>query len=134
MTFLQWLATWLCWGLGDLLSRLPRYPYRLYNWLMVTSNDIQGSRISGKWWPWWKSCDGMEDGKNYVLGYMCGVDWEHEIGMASGGNTIYASPEDCARCRRCTTECGIVEVRVYLNKWVVEQNLWGEEEDNGLSK
>lgn len=65
--------------------------------------------------------DGAEDGKNYVLGYMCGVDWQHEIGMAAGGNVIYASPEDCAQCRGCSEKCGIVEVKVRFSKWVKQQ-------------
>ncbi len=70
--------------------------------------------------------DGTEEGTDYVLGYMCGVDWQHEIGMASGGNTVYASPEDCAKRRKCTDQCGIVEVRVYFNKWVKEQKGFDE--------
>lgn len=71
-----------------------------------THNDADGAEKNGR-----------------VLGYMCGVDWQHEIGMAAGGNVIYASPEDCADRRGCTEECGIVEVKVSFSKWVKEQRL-----------
>lgn len=74
--------------------------------------------------------DGAEEGKSHVLGYMCGVDWQHEIGMAAGGNVIYASTEDCAKNRKCTGECGMVEVKVQFSRWVKEQNLYSDDAEN----
>lgn len=47
-----------------------------------------------------------------VLGYMCRIDFEEELGRADGGNVVFASPEDCRECRECAESCGIVEVRV----------------------
>lgn len=47
-----------------------------------------------------------------VIGYMCLVDYECELGYASGGNTIYPSIEDLKERRKCVENCGIVEVRV----------------------
>jgi hypothetical protein len=55
-----------------------------------------------------------------VIGYMCRVDWECELGMAEGGNVIYPGIEDCKRVRKCTTACGIVEVSVSFRKIVEE--------------
>ena len=69
---------------------------------------------------------GMEEGKDYVLGYMCGTDWQYELGKAAGGNVVYASPEDCVKRRKCSERCGIVEVKVYFSRWVKEQDM-GEE-------
>lgn len=74
--------------------------------------------------------DGAEEGKRYVLGYMCGVDWQHEIGMAAGGNSVYASPEDCAKNEKCTDACGLVEVKVRFSRWVKPQDFdWDKNED-----
>lgn len=86
------------------------------------------SELAPSIWNTW--FDGREVGKNYALGYMCGVDFQHELAMASGGNVIYADPDDCAECRKCTSECGIVEVRIYFNKWIKPQNFdFGDEDE-----
>ena len=57
-----------------------------------------------------------------VKGFMCGVDWQHELGAAAGGNRIFATVEDLKRCYPCVEECGIVEVGVRLKRWVLEQD------------
>jgi hypothetical protein len=56
----------------------------------------------------------------FVIGYMCLVDFECELGMASDGNTIYPSIEACKKYRPCTHSCGIVEVAVLFRKIVQE--------------
>lgn len=43
---------------------------------------------------------------------MCLVDFEDELGCASGGNTVYASIKDCMEHRKCVLSCGIIEVEV----------------------
>jgi hypothetical protein len=53
-----------------------------------------------------------------VSGFMCMIDWECELGMASGGNIIYPSVEDHKRCHPCWEECGIVEVEVRFKRIV----------------
>lgn len=53
-----------------------------------------------------------DDPNSPVLGYMCLIDFECEIGAASGGNKVYPSIEDCRANRGCTNSCGIVEVEV----------------------
>lgn len=58
-----------------------------------------------------------EDGS--VIGYMCYIDWEYEVGGASGGSTVYPSVEDLKRHHTCWAGCGIVEVRVLFNKVIV---------------
>lgn len=50
------------------------------------------------------------------IGYMCLIDYECELGYAKGGNKIYPSIEDLKECHDCWDECGIVEVKVVLNK------------------
>lgn len=52
-----------------------------------------------------------EDGSG-VVGYMCLVDFECELGAAMGGNGVYPSVEDLKANRKCVEGCGIVEVRV----------------------
>lgn len=55
-----------------------------------------------------------------VIGYMCRVDAEHELGEASGGNAVYPSVEDLKRSRACWSECGIVEVEITVTNVIVE--------------
>lgn len=50
------------------------------------------------------------------IGYMCGTAWDHELGVALGGNTIYASIEDLLTNEICAAECGVVEVRIKLKE------------------
>ena len=57
-----------------------------------------------------------EDGS--VIGYMCRIDWECEIGGASGGNCVYASVDDLKKHRSCVESCGIVEVAVSFRRVV----------------
>lgn len=47
-----------------------------------------------------------------VIGYMCAVDWEFELGAASGGNRVFPSKEDALKHLKCGKSCGIVEVEV----------------------
>lgn len=58
--------------------------------------------------PMWR----VKDGDTFVDGYMCRVDWEYELGLASGGNRVYPSLEDIKAHSKCASECGIVKVRV----------------------
>lgn len=51
-----------------------------------------------------------------IVGYMCKVDYECELGRAPGGVSIYASIEDLKEHRSCAEECGIVEVEVTFSK------------------
>jgi hypothetical protein len=44
------------------------------------------------------------------LGFMCSVDFHHEMGEALGGTTVYASLKDLNRNRKCIDECGSEEV------------------------
>lgn len=57
---------------------------------------------------------------DFVVGYMCLVDFKWEIGMAEGGNTVFPSIENCRDVRKCTDQCGIVEVEVRARKIVQE--------------
>ncbi len=44
--------------------------------------------------------------------FMCLVDYDHELGEASGGCTLYESVEDLKENRPCVEECGIMEVQL----------------------
>lgn len=63
-----------------------------------------------------KAMMGEEDGS--VIGYMCAVDFECELGAASGGNTVHPSVEDLKKGHECWESCGIVEVRVTYSKTI----------------
>lgn len=58
------------------------------------------------------------DASGAVIGYMCRIDFECELGAALGGNTIYPDIEDCREKRGCTDHCGIVEVEVRCRRIV----------------
>ena len=62
-------------------------------------------------------------------GYMCSVDFDHELGMAKGGNQVFATPEDVQAHLKCvSTECGIYEVEIKFRSVVVEER-WDKKKD-----
>lgn len=65
--------------------------------------------------------------------YVCGIDWQHEIGeeMAKPDVVVYPSVESLKKHRTCWQECGIVEIEMKVTKWVEPQNLFnrGTEEE-----
>lgn len=73
----------------------------------------------------------MKNKPKKVKLYMCGVDWQHEIGSA-GDTRLYESIEDLKRNRKCVKQCGIVELEATLKevKWPQKQDfskVWEEE-------
>lgn len=61
--------------------------------------------------------------------YLCGVDWQHEIGEASdleGRQPLYSSVKGLKKKSPCWEECGIVKVEIKLVRWVVKQDLFGK--------
>lgn len=64
-----------------------------------------------------------EKDERVITVYACGVDWQHELGAASGGNTLHPSLADLKKRRECTESCGVVELEVRLSKWVEKQDL-----------
>lgn len=55
-----------------------------------------------------------------VIGYMCMIDWEREIGAAADGNRVFPSVEALKAAHTCADECGIVEVEVRIRRVVQE--------------
>jgi hypothetical protein len=70
-----------------------------------------------------QECDGRPRDDRKIKGFMCAIDWQHELGEASGGNRIYPSLRDLKEYHPMWEECGVVEVEVSLVGWVAEQNL-----------
>lgn len=58
--------------------------------------------------------------------YLCGVDWQHELGeeMFKPDVVVYPSVESLKKHRTCWQECGIVKLKVTLEQWVEPQNLF----------
>lgn len=66
------------------------------------------------------------------IAYACGVDWQHEIGEApdlEGKMPLYSSIEELKKEKTCWKACGIVKLKVELEEWVEEQNLFTKEKD-----
>lgn len=53
-----------------------------------------------------------------VRGFMCRIDFDHELGYASEGNRVYPSIDALKKRHEMWKECGIVEVEVRLVKIV----------------
>ena len=67
--------------------------------------------------------DGLERGHGddrRVVGYMCRIDWNYELGSAIDGNKVYPSVQDLRASHTCADACGIVAVEVRLVCVVVE--------------
>ena len=70
-----------------------------------------------------------------IHGYMCKIDWDHELGNAMDGNRVYATLEDLIREHDCWESCGIVRVKVTLSEVLVETDLtFGEDDENSNTK
>ena len=54
--------------------------------------------------------------KSEATGYMCLIDWEHEIGHATYGNRIFPSVRDLEREHPSVQSCGIVRVKITLDE------------------
>ena len=70
----------------------------------------------------------MRNEDRVITGFMCKVDWDHELGTALGGTNIFVSQADLIANKKCTDECGIVEVEIRL-KQVVRESDYGIEPD-----
>jgi len=51
--------------------------------------------------------------------YIDGVDFEHELGEASGGVRVYPSLKDAQEENVCWDSCGLVKCKVTFLEWVV---------------
>jgi hypothetical protein len=60
-------------------------------------------------------------GGTTVRGFMCLVDWKHEIGRAPD-NKVYSSLETLQEDHTCWAECGMVEVEVRSIRIVVPED------------
>lgn len=54
--------------------------------------------------------------------FMDGTDFQEERGQPRGGNSIYATPEAVLEHRRCSFDCGVVEVEIRRVGWVRHPN------------
>lgn len=57
---------------------------------------------------------GVKYGAAVKRGFMCKIDFDHEIGAAMGGNKVYPSEKDLRREHSMAGQCGIVEVEIKL--------------------
>lgn len=52
-------------------------------------------------------------------GYMCRVDFDHEMDSARGGTIIYPTSDDAKECSPCVTSCGMVKVAVTIEEEIL---------------
>lgn len=69
--------------------------------------------------------------------YLCGVSYQHEIGQCDVD--YFDSLEELKASLKCWTGCGVVELELdeqgkeISHKWVVEQDLFGDKNDQDES-
>lgn len=63
-----------------------------------------------------------------TTGYMCMIDFDHELGAAAGGVKVYSSVEDLKQSHKAWESCGIVEVQVRYVKEIAPQVLWPQKD------
>lgn len=56
--------------------------------------------------------------------YICGVDWDHEIGECIV--EVYPSVKSLKKNRTCWNQCGIVELEITLKRTVKKQMDWSK--------
>jgi len=61
-----------------------------------------------------------EENDDSVIGYMCMIDYECELGIALGGNRVFPSLKDLKQSHPSWEECGIVEVKILYNKTICD--------------
>lgn len=61
--------------------------------------------------------------KESKIGYMCGVNYQHELDDDNAHHVeLFGSLSALKKKMKCTSECGIVKVKVVLEEWVTPQN------------
>jgi len=106
--------------INDLQKRLDMAVHRIEDMLM--GDDAQAWKEAEKWLPYIRG----EDVKVIPpdeIGYMCKVDFDHELYAAKGGCEVYPTVEELRELRPCVEECGIVAVHVKLIEVVQEEDL-----------
>lgn len=61
--------------------------------------------------------------RNSKTSFVCGVDFQHEIGEGPNDIKLYSSLEVLKKQRTCWRECGIVELDIKIKRWVEPQNI-----------
>jgi hypothetical protein len=62
----------------------------------------------------------MSDAKT---GYICAIDWEYHVGKNWNGAEIFSSMDALKANRPCAKSCGIIRVKVTLDKVMLKGNL-----------
>ena len=61
-----------------------------------------------------KACPNLAIKKGEIRGFMCLVDWQHELGESAYGTKVYGDIDDLRQHSPCVIECGIAEVAMRL--------------------
>jgi len=69
--------------------------------------------------------------------YACGVSWQHDIGEAlnfEGNMPLYSTKERLMEGEPCYKQCGIVEVKMSISRWVHPQDFTKLLEEDSMSE
>jgi len=58
--------------------------------------------------------------------YMCLVDYNWELGEALGGVVLYPTLKDLQENQKCVDKCGVVRVKIILDKTIQESDFKGK--------
>ncbi len=56
------------------------------------------------------------------IAYICGVDFQHELGEVLDGTELFSSVKSLKKHRKCWVQCGILKVKVTPVKWEEPQD------------
>ena len=62
--------------------------------------------------------------KQTRTGYMCAIDFAHELGEAPGGILVYRDKKDALAHCPCVTSCGLVKVTITEERRVIKGDLY----------
>lgn len=61
---------------------------------------------------------GIKDGAEAKTGFMCKTDYYQKLGSASNASQIFSSIETLKQHKKCWSDCGVVEVEIFIKKIV----------------
>jgi hypothetical protein len=65
----------------------------------------------------------MTESVNAREGYMCQIDFDHELGESYYPSKIYSDLESLKAIHKCWRGCGIVKVSITMTEVIVPQDL-----------
>lgn len=90
--------------------------------LLAETRGDEGFSLFGAKAPSSGTEQASEPAAEPFIGFMCKTDFDYEMRGASDGARIYPSESGLRRERKCVDQCGVVAVRVTLERLVQDED------------